>query len=182
MIVLVGASASGKTELAKILYQSYGYQKCVTTTTRLPRPNEQNGLDYHFVDKKTFLTLESNNAFLEVTYYQDNKYGIQKKDVNTKGIVIVDPDGANALIEQLDKDAFLVYVEASESLRIHRMKTRGDSEDLIQKRLKFDRDTFNINRFKNIDLLIRNESESLEKLAQKIHTAYQKYLDASDLS
>ncbi len=182
MIVLVGASASGKTELAKILYQFHGYQKCVTTTTRIPRLKEKDGVDYHFIDRETFLALEANHAFLEVTHYQENKYGIQKKDVNIKGIVIVDPDGANTLIEKLGRDAFLVYVEASESLRITRMKTRGDAADLIEKRLKFDRDVFNVNRFKRVDLFIRNESESLEKLAQEIHTAYQRYLNEFDLA
>ena len=54
MIVLVGASASGKTELAKQLYQTYGYKKCITTTTREPRKNEVDGIDYHFLSQETF--------------------------------------------------------------------------------------------------------------------------------
>ena len=53
MIILVGASASGKTEIAKILYKK-GYKKCVTTTTRQIRPSEVNGIDYHFITKEDF--------------------------------------------------------------------------------------------------------------------------------
>ena len=46
MIILVGPSASGKTEIAKILIKEYGYQKFVTTTTRNIRINEKDNVDY----------------------------------------------------------------------------------------------------------------------------------------
>ena len=44
MLVLVGASASGKTDIAKILMDQYGYKKMVTTTSRKPRKGEVNGV------------------------------------------------------------------------------------------------------------------------------------------
>ena len=48
MIVLSGASASGKTEAAKMLMVKYGIQKAITTTTRSMRVHEVNGKDYWF--------------------------------------------------------------------------------------------------------------------------------------
>ncbi|MDY0209797.1 MAG: hypothetical protein RBQ91_00115 [Acholeplasma sp.] len=173
MIVLVGASASGKTELSKILFTTYGYKKCITTTTRPMRENEVDGIDYHFLTKDSFKQKIQENAFYEVTLYQDHFYGIQKKDVNENGLVIVDPNGANTLVLS-GSDVFVCYIEASESLRIERMRIRKDDELLIQKRIKGDQETFDLKHFVRIDLHIYNESVSLESIAQKIHEAYQK--------
>ena len=55
MIIIVGASASGKTEITKVLIKDYNYHKCVTTTTRLPRVGEVDGKDYHFLNHETFM-------------------------------------------------------------------------------------------------------------------------------
>lgn len=176
MIILVGASASGKTELAKILYQKYGYQKCITTTTRSPRQNELNGKDYHFVSKDHFETLESADAFVEVTAYHEHKYGLQKKDVLENGIVIVDPNGANHLTEKLKDQAYVVYVASDEDIRQSRMLSRGDDLIKIQQRLIVDREVFNEEVFQKINLKIENHHEPLERHAAAIHNAYQLYL------
>ena len=48
MILLIGASASGKTEIAKELTKLFGIEKAITTTTRLPRINEKNGVEFFF--------------------------------------------------------------------------------------------------------------------------------------
>ena len=49
MLILIGPSASGKTEVAKLLAKKYNITKIVTYTTRAPRINEINGVDYNFV-------------------------------------------------------------------------------------------------------------------------------------
>ena len=54
MLIIIGPSASGKTECAKILEKKYNLKKVITHTTRLPRINEINNIDYHFVNKETF--------------------------------------------------------------------------------------------------------------------------------
>ena len=58
MIILVGASASGKTEVAKELKKKYDIQKVVTHTTRTRRAQEIEDVDYHFVDTALFLKLD----------------------------------------------------------------------------------------------------------------------------
>ncbi|MDX9692393.1 MAG: hypothetical protein RBT45_08040, partial [Acholeplasmataceae bacterium] len=166
----------GKTELAKILYKSYGYTKCVTTTTRNPRVNEINGIDYHFVSHQEFYQLEKSEAFLEVTRYQDNFYGIQRKDVKINGVVIVDPNGANAIVNKIGKDAFIVYVHSSEPLREKRMMERKDELVLITKRLENDCHIFNEEAFTVINLILENEHNDLNDLANHVHESYQHYL------
>jgi len=175
MIVLVGASASGKTELAKKLYQTYGYTKCITTTTRPKRQGERDDVDYHFLDEETFLILEQEDAFYEVTHYNGYLYGIQKKDVMFNGVVIVDPNGANTLISRANKHVFIVYVETSEDIRKKRMLSRGDTIDHVNQRLLHDRSVFHRDVFLRIDLLIENESHTLSELARTVHQAYQSF-------
>ena len=176
MIVLVGASASGKTELAKQLYQTYGYKKCITTTTREPRKNEVDGIDYHFLSQETFDDYQKKDAFYEVTHYNEYAYGIQKKDVNREGVVIVDPNGANTLCEKAGHDVFIVYVETSEEVRKKRMKLRGDDPIIIEKRLINDAHIFDVKQFKRIDLHLINEEHTLKELTKTVHQAYQTYL------
>ena len=172
MIVLVGASASGKTELAKILYKHYGYKKCVTTTTRPTREGEVDGIDYHFLTEDGFRQLILDDAFYEVTEYSNRYYGIQKKDVIENGVVIVDPNGANALVDHAS-DIYVVFVEASEELRIKRMHDRGDSIEQIEKRITGDRVVFQLKQFHRIDLHIYNEQINLIELATWVHEHYQ---------
>jgi len=109
MIIIVGASASGKTQLAKILYQNFVYKKCITTTTRKPRINEVDGKDYYFVSKEVFKDLLAEDAFVEHSIYNDQMYGLQRKDVRENGIVILDPTGANNLAKTLKKCICCVY-------------------------------------------------------------------------
>ena len=54
MIVLCGASASGKTVTALDLQQRYGLVKAITTTTREKRVGETDGVEYFFVTKEEF--------------------------------------------------------------------------------------------------------------------------------
>lgn len=176
MIIVVGASASGKTAIAKILYQKYGYKKCITTTTRSPRLNEVDGRDYRFVSKKTFEHLLKVDAFVEVTQYHEHKYGLQKKDVLDHGVVILDPNGANHLNQILKNFAYIVFVESSDEERRLRMLSRGDDLDKIKERLKIDNDFYHINRFDKINLRVVNENEVLEKLAEIIYKSHQTYI------
>ena len=58
MLILVGHSASGKTEIANQLKRDYNMKKIITYTTRPKRINEVDGVDYHFVDEIKFLKLK----------------------------------------------------------------------------------------------------------------------------
>ena len=182
MIVLVGASASGKTELANVLYNMYGYQKCVTTTTRSHRAHESDGIDYHFLTQQAFKEKIKENAFIEVTTYQNHYYGLQKKDVKPKGIIILDPNGANALVKEMKALVFVCFVWCDEDIRSYRMANRGDHPKDIQKRIKEDREIFKKEHLLKIDLMINNNSKSIEEQATFLHHAYQNYIKHKDVS
>ena len=54
MLILVGPSASGKTEAVRLLISDYGMKKLVTYTTREMRSGEINHVDYHFLSREDF--------------------------------------------------------------------------------------------------------------------------------
>lgn len=175
MIILVGASASGKTEIAKILIEKHNYKKCITTTTRPLREKEVDGLSYHFLSKEEFLKLKKENAFVETACYQNEYYGTQKKDISKAGVIILEPCGANKIVEYLKENAFVVLIESSKALREKRMIIRGDKEDKIKQRLEKDDLHFAAKNLNKLDLLLINKKQTLKELANIINESYQNY-------
>lgn len=174
MIVLIGASASGKTEIARLLTEK-GYKKCITTTTRAKRVNEVDGVDYHFVSKEKFNNLLLKNSFVEVTHYQNNFYGTNKSDLHTNGLIIVDPNGANAIINLLGDKAFVVLIKSSKKTREERMRLRKDDEVQIRIRLSSDDKIFKKKNLVKTNLILKNDEETLKDLSEIIDSKYKAY-------
>lgn len=172
MIVLVGASASGKTEIAKLIIKNHGFEKMVTTTTRPMRVGEVNDIDYHFLTKEEFLKRKDNNEFLETTLYNGNYYGTHRSDVGDKKVVIVEIEGANILYKELGKDVMIFYLEATEQERINRMYIRHDNPDDIKKRIENDRVRFCADMLDHIDYVIDTNNQTLIDLSEKIYNLY----------
>ena len=96
MIVLAGASASGKTEVAKLLAKKYGITKIVTTTTRPKRKGEVDGVDYFFVTPERFEEMIREGRFVEYTIYNGQMYGSTKDQIAKDKCVVIDPAGLRA--------------------------------------------------------------------------------------
>ena len=71
LVVVSGPSGSGKGEALRV-FAAEGFQRVVTTTTRSPRPGEEEGVDYHFVNDEEFRRRYAEDEFLEYnrTYQQ----------------------------------------------------------------------------------------------------------------
>ena len=65
MIILSSPSGAGKTTLVRLLSKKKNFYTSVSHTTRNPRVNEKNGIDYFFVKEKQFKNLIKNKKFLE---------------------------------------------------------------------------------------------------------------------
>lgn len=172
MLVIVGASASGKTEIANHLVNTYHYIKSVTTTTRDMRAYEQNHIHYHFVSKETFHELIEQDAFVETSEYQHALYGLQKSEVDTNKVVILDPNGCNAVFRLFPEDVCIVYIQSSKEIRQSRMLARGDTQAHIEKRLMSDDEVFHPSKIANIHMMIDNHHQPIHQIAQEIHTFY----------
>ena len=82
MVILSSPSGVGKTTLTKKLQQKYqSFKISVSYTTRSPRSNEIDGVDYHFIDKKKFKEMISEDKFYEYAKIFENYYGTLKDDL-----------------------------------------------------------------------------------------------------
>lgn len=177
MIILIGASASGKTEIAKILISTYHFQKMITYTTRDMRQNEVNHIDYHFVTKEEFNNKQKNNEFIETSFYSGNLYGTSFSDAEMNRVLIVEPEGANNIFKKHLPCTAFFYLESPSKIRKTRMLSRGDKLKDVEQRIKMDENRFKESNLTHIDHKIDTSSKSIENLAQIVNTEYMKFLD-----
>lgn len=170
MMILIGPSASGKTEIAHILIDKFNMERMITYTTRPMRDGEVNHVSYHFVSKDEFLEMKKNNEFIETALYNNHYYGTKKSDVTDSKIVILEPSGLKAFKNVMGDRVKSFYLITSENIRKKRMIKRNDKEEDIIKRLLNDRIVFN--NIEGVDYYIENEDGVLEKLAKKIYDIY----------
>jgi guanylate kinase len=175
MIIICGASASGKTAVLKALSKKYYYQKMVTTTTRPKRPLEVDGKDYHFLDSKAFENIQKENGFIETTRYNQESYGTQKKYIKARMAVILDPKGVNAFFEKRPHKDFIVFFKTPKEVRKERMLLRGDDLARIEERLLNDDQIFDLNQLSHVDLIIENTDQTIEHMALEIHLEYRRF-------
>ena len=173
MIILVGASASGKTEIARRLIHTYGFHKFVTHTTRPPRHKEQNHVDYHFVSLAEFKRLEASSSFIETTNYNGFNYGTSFDEIGDKKVLIVDPSGANAFVEKAADKVVVFLIETPKDIRKERMLKRKDHPKDIEKRLKHDDLIFDQSQLDRVDYVIENNKVHLAKLTKQIYDLYE---------
>lgn len=173
MIILVGASASGKTEAAKRLKTLYGIEKVVTTTTREPRTGEINGVDYFFVSVEEFQKRLKLNKFIEHTIYCNNYYGTGKDQIGFNKVLVVEPDGLESFNNLNDPSIITFLLEADEEIRRERMINRGDNKNDVEKRLINDSIKFNKDNICKVDFIIKTNLESVDEISKNIFSKYQ---------
>ncbi len=176
MIVLSGASASGKTEAAKMLMAKYGIQKAITTTTRPMRVNEVNGRDYFFVSQEKFNELIKEDKFVEYTHYNGNYYGSTKDQIANDRVVVIDLEGLKSYSRLNDKRIVTFYLSTCEEIRYKRMLERGDKEEDAKRRLENDRKVFNNNQIPDVDYKIDSENRTIEEVADLVYQLYMQHL------
>jgi guanylate kinase len=174
MILLIGASASGKTEVAKLLRKKYGIVKAITMTSRIPRPGEKDGVDYFFVSPEQFQTNWQAGLLVENTFYNGHYYGCPKSQVRADRCVVVDPNGLRSFLALHNPSIVTFFLEAKETTRRARMHARGDKEEDIEKRILNDRKDFRPELIAPTDFHIRTDEMTLEAIADEV---YGKYLE-----
>lgn len=172
MIVLAGASASGKTEVAKLLAKKYGIVKIITTTTRDKRNGEVDKKDYFFVTKEEFEHKIQNDEFVEYTLYNGHLYGSTKDQIAQNKCVVIDPAGLRSYIALKDPTIMTFYLECDEVTRRNRMIYRGDPIDKINSRIKHDRTAFKPKNIAKVDFIIDSSKRSVEEITDEIYRLY----------
>jgi len=177
VICIVGKSCSGKDSVTKELINYFGYSKLITTTTRPIRPNEQDGVDYHFISIENFLNKLSQDYFLEFRFYE-TKLGIwfygssfsSYQTANNNTIAILTPSGLKKLKEHnIPHTSF--YINVSDEIIKQRQIERNDKPEEAERRFNADKlDFVGINNM--VDYVIDNENRDISEVAKEIDKLY----------
>ncbi|MDA7688527.1 guanylate kinase [Pelagibacteraceae bacterium] len=147
LIVVSSPSGAGKTSVCrKLLENNDNIQISISATTRKPRKNEVDGIDYNFISRDDFQNKIKNNEFLEYAEVFDNFYGSLSKDVEkitkSKKDVLFDIDwqGTQQLYQSKPSNLVSIFIlppskdEIENRLRQRKVDS-GDDESIINKRM-----------------------------------------------
>lgn len=147
LFVVSAPSGAGKTSLMRALEQQLNAEAptvafSVSTTTRAPRPGEQDGVDYHFVSKDDFEAKRDQAEFLEFAEVFDNYYGTSQAIVNASleqgldVILEIDWQGAEQVRKATDCVGVFIFPPSKSELE-NRLRGRGqDSDEVIARRMR----------------------------------------------
>ena len=164
MVVLSSPSGAGKTTITKKIQQKLNsFKISVSHTTRKPRLNEIDGVDYNFIDTKTFEKKIKENFFYEYAKIFDNYYGTSKIAVNNitqNNDIIFDIDWqGNQQLSKFDELNLLkifITIKSKKNLKERLISRNQDSKSEVEKRLNsFDID---IKHWCDYDYIVTNEN------------------------
>ena len=181
MLILSSPSGAGKTTITKKIQQKYqSFKISVSHTTRKPRPNEVNGVDYNFISQEEFERLINQGKFYEYAKIFDNYYGTLKKTVDDLIVINdiifdIDWQGTKQLSQFDNLRLIKIYLipPNKDELKRRLIKRNLDSEIEVEKRFKaFDED---VKHWKDYDYVLINENlENCYKQIEKIISLHKK--------
>ena len=164
MVVLSSPSGVGKTTITKKIQQKYqSFKISVSHTTRKPRSNEVDGVDYNFVTIDQFKDLIKKNDFYEYAEIFGNYYGTLKESVNNlikKNDIIFDIDwqGTKQLSKFKDLKLIKIFLitDNKNELKNRLIKRNQNTPDEVEKRFKaFDND---VKHWVDYDYIVINKN------------------------
>ncbi|MEZ5855249.1 MAG: guanylate kinase [Hyphomicrobiaceae bacterium] len=144
MLVLSSPSGAGKTTLSReILKRDSGLAISVSVTTRLPRPGEVDGVDYHFRTAGEVEALKESGGLLEWAIVHGNAYGTPRADVMEKLesgqdiLFDIDWQGARKLAQEAPADTVRVFILPPSAMALEQrlVSRRQDGAEVIARRL-----------------------------------------------
>ena len=163
LFVVCAPSGAGKTSLVQALVDRHQEMAVVVShTTRRRRPEETDGVNYHFVDEETFRRMASDGAFLEWAGVFGNLYGTSRAAVDDalgegKHLILeIDWQGAAQIRKAMPAALTLFILPPSLAVLHERLVARGqDDEATVERRMASARkDTSHFDEF---DYLIVND-------------------------
>jgi len=163
LFIIAAPSGCGKTSLVEALIKKTK-NLCVSVshTTRPPRPDEVNGINYYFVSINEFEEMIKNNSFVEHAMVFDNHYGSstklirEKLDEGVDVILEIDWQGARQVKENMPNSISIFILPPSKEALLERLQQRAqDNDATINKRMS---DAQNqMQHFNEFDYLIIND-------------------------
>jgi len=163
LYIVSAPSGSGKTTLLQHLLRNFKDLKfSVSYTTRPPRPGEQNGLDYFFVDRPVFLGMVESGQFLEWAEFNGELYGTgrvfvhEQLEADRDVILDIDVQGTRQVKSKM-QDATAIFIlppsfaELERRLRVRML----EPEEVIRRRLEIAKGE--IQFYRDYDYIIVND-------------------------
>ena len=175
LLILSSPSGAGKTTLAKKIQQKYeNFKISVSHTTRAPRENEIDGVDYHFVSLEKFKNLIKKDSFYEYAKIFENYYGTSKESVekiirNNDILFDIDWQGTKQLSKFNNLNLIKIYLTTNNKTELKKrlIKRNQNSKQEVQKRFNsYDQD---VSHWHDYDYIIINKNlETCFKHIEKI--------------
>jgi len=164
LLVVSSPSGAGKTTLCHRLIAEFDrITFSVSYTTRPRRPNEQEGVDYHFVDGAKFSEMVSQNLFAEWAQVHGHRYGTSRSTIEEnlaagRDILFdIDWQGATRLKSQYPEDTVMIFILPPSLTELaSRLRHRGtDAAEVVSRRLATAKEE--LGHYGEYHYLIRNE-------------------------
>ena len=176
MVILSSPSGAGKTTISKKIQQKFqNFKISVSHTTRKPRANEVEGIDYYFINENDFKDKIKKNEFYEYAKIFGNYYGTSKESVlnllKNKNDVLFDIDwqGTQQLSKFKELNLLKIFIlpPSKDELKKRLVQRNQDKPHVVEERLKaYDTDS---SHKKDYDFVVINDNlESCFKEVEKI--------------
>ena len=182
LFIVSAPSGAGKTSLvAELLRRNTNVKASISHTTRPRRPGEQNGVNYHFIDKAKFLQMIDEKLFLEHALVFSHYYGTSKTWVietlaqGVNVILEIDWQGAEQARAKFPNNESIFISPPSIQALEDRLNNRGqDDPSVIAKRISAAREE--MTHYSEADYVIVNDDfnvalKNLELIIQKQHSS-----------
>ena len=172
LFIISAPSGTGKTTLCKHIVAALpGLWHSISYTTRLPRPGEENGREYFFIEETVFQGMVERNEFMEYAHVYGHWYGTPRKplmDKMERGIDVlleIDVQGALQIKKKFEDGVYIFILPPSmDALRSRLQSRASDSQDEIARRLQKVKEE--VWRFREYYYIVRNDdlAQSLRDL------------------
>jgi guanylate kinase len=174
LIVISGPSGVGKdTVIQRMKERKLPFHFVVTATTRPPRPNETNGVDYFFVSHDEFAEMINQGELLEYAIVYNDYKGIPKQQVRQalesgKDVVMrIDVQGA-ATIRELSSDALMIFLTTQDEQEMIRRLSARKTETPEGLNLRIATARQELKRIVEFDYVVINREDQLDDAVDTI--------------
>lgn len=181
ILVITGPSGVGKTTVKDKLVENFNLRENISFTTRMPRKNEKNGIDYFFINKDQFQEMIKNNEFYEYSEHFNNYYGTHKVSIlnnqDDRDLVVVLNMEGSKLIQSDNKKVIKILLYADKETLINRINNRKEkiTKNELNKRIEeFDYVKKMQKDFKKGYIFINTEKLTIDEVYNKVKDIYLK--------
>ena len=174
VIVISGPSGVGKDAVLTRLKESvYSLNHVVTITTRQSRPQEKDGIDYHFISRNEFQDLIKRRELLEWANVYGNYYGVPEKPVsdslaNGRDVLLkVDVQGA-ATLKKTISGAILIFLVSPSVEELGKRLKRRSTESASDMAMRTNIAAEELQQLSLFDYMVINEEGQIDRAVEDI--------------